>query len=942
MSNSLTLNPQLLFRVPQFPVDARLTEHWAALKESIKISSPDFYHIIENVKAEDIEGLSQRVQDTIYKYFNRAKFRATPYGSFAAVGLGDLHDQSEKKGIRIQKEQHLYRFVDWKDIDATSISLEDIINQNLSLVSNNSVYPIKNALRYISHFEEGFQLSDIVLDQVSAEVLKLCEAPILYRGLLKAIDTFKIDTGHLRQAIMQLIDLQLLFTSKHPNIIGPDYFSRIGFQQQPGKQAYVIAQRKVLSGTVDKQLFRELPELIHKMQQLLPPQENAYLQRFIKRFSHKFGMAEIPLLQCLDPETGIGYDDLEHLAGSEELINRFAGNRNVQSTEKKSFLEKSIGSQLHQCEPVEQPVIRLESIKTGEQENTLPLPNSLSALLSITQEGIVMESLGGCTANALLGRFSLGNQEITCYCREIVAAEQKANPEILFFDVAYMAESGIDNVNRRAAIYSYQLSLLNYDTSAAPLSLNDIYISIRGNEVFLRSQKLNRRLVPRIASAYNYNRSDLAVFRLLCDLQHQGIQSNLQFNLQDLFPLAHYYPRVQYKQFILSPAKWKIEANDAQLGNTTVQMAAYLKRIGIAGLVKIGVSDQTLFLDTQKETDLGFLFRLIQNKETFYLEEAFLPSIDIIKDEDGHSYQNQILLCLSNDQEIYKGYAIQEQTNPVSVRKIIPPGEDWLYFELYCHAYRSDEILAEQITDYLEQYRPLIKKWFFIRYNENGNHIRLRLLLHDPADSMQLIAALSNLLKEDLESGIISDIQLKTYYRETERYGLAGMEAVETHFSTDSEYVLNMVRAMFPDHDKYHLCARLVENIRQSGVFQPEILTQLLQRNSLGYNQEHQIKTKDFKELNGAYKLYRQHSPIALSSAVESAFSMFSASFIKTLEQCPTWRREQLFSDLMHMHVNRLFPTNQRTHEMILYYFLDKECQYKKYSGKVIVTGSES
>jgi len=33
------------------------------------------------------------------------------------------------------------------------------------------------------------------------------------------------------------------------------------------------------------------------------------------------------------------------------------------------------------------------------------------------------------------------------------------------------------------------------------------------------------------------------------------------------------------------------------------------------------------------------------------------------------------------------------------------------------------------------------------------------------------------------------------------------------------------------------------------------------------------------------------------------------------------------FSDLMHMHVNRLFNKDQRTHEMVMYYFLVKEIQ---------------
>eukprot|EP01133_Synstelium_polycarpum_P017059 gene17059-20322_t len=916
----------MLFRVPQFPIDASLADHWAALKESIKISSPEFYSIIEKFSTADLERQPQRIQDTIAKYFNRAKFRATPYGSFAGVGMGYLHHQAGQKGIIIKSEQQLFGFVDWENIDQVSISPEDIISQDLYLISNSSFYPVKKAFRYISHFEDGFQLSDIVLDQVSVEILQLCLVPIRYSDLVSKMDQNTITVEDLKEVIVQLIDLQLLFTSRHPNIIGLDYFSRIGFQQQPGKQSYVIAKRKTVSSALDTDLFRQLPALAHHLHQLMPQQKNTSLQRFIELFNHKFGMAEISLLNCLDPETGVGYDDLEHIAGSADLIGRFAaGNMEKQSSDNRTRLEKGIWSQLQQGRTGTQKVINLENIKTSDQENTLPLPNTLSVLLSVTDEGIVIESLGGCTANSLLGRFSLGNQEITDYCQEIAAIEQQANSEVLFFDVAYTAESGIDNVNRRAAIYPYQLSLLNYDISVEPLCLNDIYVSIRGNEVVLRSRKLNRRLVPRIASAYNYNRSDLSVFRLLCDLQHQGIQSNLQFNLQELLPYSYYYPRVQYKQFILSPAKWKIDNKEVQARNTIAQLANYLQELGIGRFFKTGISDQTLFLDTQNESDLSLFLRLIQNKDSIYIEEAFLPTGGIINDEQGHTYQNQLLLCLSHDQEIYRGYEVKEPASSEPVRKIIPPGEDWVYFEIYCHAYRSDEILAEQITAYLEQQRPLIKKWFFIRYNENGNHIRLRLLLHDPTKGMQLISALTTLLKEDLESGIISDVQLKTYNRETERYSFAGMEAVETHFSRDSEYVFYLLKGSWTTMEQYRLCISVFQAIVKSGVITYEVFEKNTLAVSESFNDEHGLLPTDYRNLNVAYKQYKLSAMPLLPIRVQKAYEKFKNSFMDTLQKAESNGRPALLTDLMHMHVNRLFNDRQRSHEMIIYYFLVKE-----------------
>ncbi len=61
-------------------------------------------------------------------------------------------------------------------------------------------------------------------------------------------------------------------------------------------------------------------------------------------------------------------------------------------------------------------------------------------------------------------------------------------------------------------------------------------------------------------SAYNYSRSNLPVFRFLCDLQHHKIKSNLNFDIRESFPNLIRYPRVVYKDIIVSRAMWLVPA----------------------------------------------------------------------------------------------------------------------------------------------------------------------------------------------------------------------------------------------------------------------------------------------------------------------------------------------------------------------------------------------
>ncbi|MNR17988.1 hypothetical protein D3C85_1346870 [compost metagenome] len=93
------------------------------------------------------------------------------------------------------------------------------------------------------------------------------------------------------------------------------------------------------------------------------------------------------------------------------------------------------------------------------------------------------------------------------------------------------------------------------------------------------------------------------------------------------------------------------------------------------------------------------------------------------------------------------------------------------------------------------------------------------------------------------------------------------------------------------------------------------------------FNREHHLDAADFKQLNSQYQEFRKAPFGGLNEDQQQNFNALSASLIGMLKQSQPTRQAKLFSDLMHMHVNRLFNKDQRTHEMVMYYFLVKEIQ---------------
>ena len=56
-------------------------------------------------------------------------------------------------------------------------------------------------------------------------------------------------------------------------------------------------------------------------------------------------------------------------------------------------------------------------------------------------------------------------------------------------------------------------------------------------------------------------------------------------------------------------------------------------------------------------------------------------------------------------------------------------GDKWLYYKLYCGVRISDSLLTDLVLPLVIKLttESLIEKWFFIRYSDPENHIRLRL-----------------------------------------------------------------------------------------------------------------------------------------------------------------------------------------------------------------------
>jgi len=392
-----------------------------------------------------------------------------------------------------------------------------------------------------------------------------------------------------------------------------------------------------------------------------------------------------------------------------------------------------------------------------------------------------------------------------------------------------------------------------------------------------------------------------------------------------------YYPRVQYFNIIVSPAQWRLKFRDLETNSshwTNIDsLKNYLKSLNTTEHVITRTDDRTLCFDTENDDDLKELFYLLKKYKSFLVEEGFIPKNPIVEDTEGLLYNSQLLLVLENKCEIYKGgsYLFPEKRNKGKMTvPICPPGSEWLYFEIFVHPVRADELLQGKILGLIKANKKWIDHWFFVRYAENGEHLRLRMKLKS-VEKMQPITSLFSLKFQGLiDEGIISEFRLATYKREIERYGYELIEGTEKHFSFDSQYVINLTKFGTSVMDKYALCIELLLRVREAQLWTYITFDQLVEVITTAFTKEHHINGEGYRKLNSEFRIYQLHKRKPLSLLLRGYLSRFEKSLIASINNSPKSRQPGYFNDLMHMHINRMFADHQRSHEMIIYYFLSK------------------
>lgn len=938
-------DPSFIERSPAFykkPYDPEDLQHYLNDQHflyALQLASEALFNEVEKKLAQNLP-LSSKEIISLKKYINRIHFRATPFGLFSVVGPGSWQYHSD---------------TDAADVHQTELTVQTFSPlhkpgelKNTIITANSSGYLMNNEIRFLVFTKntEGqfkWEVKSLEASDPVKKIWKLCKEEQTVDNLLNFIvEKFHLGADDARDALHTLIESQVLY---YKGCASP-----LNYQSQkvdtfegnltellpkikaanPGKRsAFLVNTFNNAETQLNSRHLKSIDNALAVLGFLVSDNQVPQpLNDFILKFEKLYDRRMVPLLEALDPEIGVGYDDKD-LASVQ--INEIV--QQVSSNQKERGVFSSSWTAVHSLLLKKMQAggdIELFDHEIKADGKVIRSEGSMPPGLSVTfrvdnKQRVVIESAGGAACGALLGRFT-SNIQIDEIARRLAGYEVQNNPGVVFAEIDCRTDEKYNKFNFRNNTYPHSISIGYND--AEHIALNDIHLCYSNGELQLYSKKLSARVIPRLTSAYNYKLNELPVYRFLCDMQFSGIKHNYIFSLKKYFPGLPYYPAVIYKNTVIEPASWELDRETVlKFKGGTFEKAAVIlddlvKRLSIPNQIRILETDQYLVFDLAVKSEKKFFIECIQQATGAVVLQEFN-----FLGTRGNNGLKQFIAFKYADRASYSKFELPG----IRPRKL-PHAHgvnNWVYLKIYCHPNAANQIIGQHLLPIVKKLEKELDRWFYINYYDPEYHIRFRLNLNSKYVTAAVQQELAPVYKLE-HQGLVKRIEIQSYMPEYERYGVRQIVKAEDVFHRDSEY-----------------CVYLLSHI---DLFSPEFLYLTILSVHLVY--EHLkwdinkridfsknsavINSNDAKEIANFFhqsnQLYREHEK-ALRLYILSNYDKLNATtyagnyhqrisdYIKAL---PPGKKSSIMNDLFHMHLNRLFTSSNRLHEAMVHHWLSK------------------
>src|SRR5215467_933194 len=346
--------------------------------QALFIASPSLESSIDAWKCAPDTKKGIQTERALVRYFVRMCARPTPFGLFSGCSAGVVSREQTEEGELTIRPRNEYRFTSRLDFDylfalTTSLRRDPVIAATLKYQPNSSLHKVHNVWHYVeSRLAVSGRTHHLVKvdgDPYLEAVLKRAEAGASFEELVCVLylgpDDTEISKDEANEYIQELIENEVLVSSFSPLLTGAPPLDDIITQLESIAQARSIAQtlisarermtemdrrglgsspteyrelaatlenlpakvdiarlyqvdmtKPLCGGVLPKIVVDELVQGVELWCRIGRTEEADELRAFRDAFSARHERAWVPLLEALDPETGVGFGQQSAFDGS--------------------------------------------------------------------------------------------------------------------------------------------------------------------------------------------------------------------------------------------------------------------------------------------------------------------------------------------------------------------------------------------------------------------------------------------------------------------------------------------------------------------------------------------------------------------------------------------------------------------------------------------------
>ncbi|MFF4283440.1 lantibiotic dehydratase [Streptomyces kronopolitis] len=605
------------------------------IQRALEVAGSELVEALRRI-AEDPAATGKRTRRAyagLLRYVTRMATRATPFGSFAGVALGEFGVSSAVRlGSRSLGDERVRADMGWLMAWVRQLERDPTALQWLRLKANDTAYYVGDKIVVpLAEFlgEGGFRsVSMRATPPVRQTMLSATGVP--YEQLVESVCTSFPQAGRDRaeNLVKRLFELHVITSDLRPPLGEPhpdqwllnrlenragdgpseraaelrevvalarssgngDLRTLRGAQRtmvpEYGRQTYQLdSALDVCGARLSGQVASEVAEAANCLLRLTAADRENPLGTYHAAFRERYsGGALVPVRELLSPERGLDAPPGYKYPSRSSPLERLAPPTGDESSDRDQALceiaVRALRTGTVEAELTDELVYRLAPEGDPAMGDLTPV-TALDVFVQIQADSPAAIDggdwravvTGTASGGGTCGRFSdlLGSEANSLLARH-AACEEQQSPEVAFAELSYLPLAEfVGNVAISPRLHTYEIPVNTTPSLPADrvIAVDDILVGATHTRLYLWSRRLNREIV--VTQNHRLHPGNAPnVCRFLLDVSRQNVIAPVGFPWGSM-KASPFLPRIVRGRIVLSPARWRV--SESLLGGKPTEMA---------------------------------------------------------------------------------------------------------------------------------------------------------------------------------------------------------------------------------------------------------------------------------------------------------------------------------------------------------------------------------